>query len=422
MYKKYYELKESLRKEIMDRIGVDKDWDDEEIARLIDEVIFEQGKNQYISTATKLTLKQELFNAIRRLDVLQELIDDPAITEIMVNGAGSIFYEKDGNLHRWHKKFESNEKLEDVIQQIVSRSNRQVNTSSPIVDTSLDDGSRVNVVLKPVALNGPILTIRKFPKKPITMDDLLEWGSISEEAMNFLKKMVMAGYNIFISGGTGTGKTTILNVLANYIPKDERVITVEDTAELQIGSIDNLVRLEVRNANSDGTGEITIRDLVKSALRMRPNRIIIGEVRGAEAIDLLQAMNTGHNGSISTGHSNSIEDMISRLETMVMMGSDIPLKAIRKQIASSIDIFIQLGRLRDKTRRIVEISEVNCMEGEEIILNSLYRFVEDETSYQQGCLRETGSYGKMPKVRGRLTPTGNTLIHRQKLVDAAISL
>lgn len=422
MYLKYFELKELLKKEIMTQLEMDGDKTDDEIAGLIDDMIYQRSKQQYMSTATKLTLKQELFNAIRRLDVLQELLDDETITEIMVNGAGKIFFERMGTLYQWHKTFESSEKLEDVIQQIVSRANRQVNTSSPIVDTSLDDGSRVNVVLKPVALNGPILTIRKFPKDPITMEDLLDGESISEEARKFLQKMVEAGYNIFISGGTGTGKTTILNVLANYIPRDERVITVEDTAELQIKSIENLVRLEVRNANSDGTGEVTMRDLVKSALRMRPNRIIIGEVRGAEAIDLLQAMNTGHNGSLSTGHSNSVEDMISRLETMVMMGSDIPLKAIRKQIASSIDIFIQLGRLRDKSRRIIEICEVDGMEGDEIKLNPLFRFVEDEDSYLEGCLREVGTYNGVPRVQGKLLATGNPLIHRQKLIDAAITL
>ena len=287
---KYYETKEMLHGEIMSRLDVQKEWKDEEIAAIIDEVIVDASHKQYLSTATKLTLKHDLFNAIRRLDVLQELLDDENITEIMVNGSGKIFYEKEGRLYQWHKFFDSDEKLEDVIQQIVSRSNRQVNESLPIVDTSLPDGSRVNVVLRPIALNGPIMTIRKFPKDPITMENLLDWGTISREAVDMLRKLVMAGYNIFISGGTGTGKTTILNVLANYIPGDERVITVEDTPELQIRNIPNLVRLEVRNANSDGTCEITIRDLVRSALRMRPNRIVIGEVRGAEAIDLLQAI------------------------------------------------------------------------------------------------------------------------------------
>lgn len=423
-YLKYFELKEILKEEIMEKLTMEHDWNDEEIEEKIDEAIMLKSKEQYMSTATKLSLRQELFNTIRRLDVLQELLDDEHITEIMVNGAGNIFYERAGGLFKWHKQFDSEEKLMDVIQQIVSRANRQVNTSSPIVDTSLEDGSRVNVVLKPVALNGPILTIRKFPKDPITMSDLLGWGSISDEAMHFLKKMIRAGYNIFISGGTGTGKTTILNVLANYIPRDERVITVEDTAELQIKSVDNLVRLEARNANSDGEGEITIRDLVKSALRMRPNRIIIGEVRGPEAIDLIQAMNTGHSGSLSTGHANSIADMISRLETMVMMGSDIPLNAIRKQIASSIDIFIQLGRLRDKSRRMIEIAEVSHMEGDEIILNTLFKFEEDEKTYDKetNVIRESSAAPYVSKVKGRLKPTGNQLIHCQKLREAAIEL
>lgn len=418
---KYYETKEMIHEEILQRLDNGKDWTDDEIAEIIDEIILEKSHEHYLSTATKLTLKHDLFNAIRRLDVLQELLDEPDVTEIMVNGAGKIFYEKEGKLFRWERSFENDEKLEDVIQQIVSRSNRQVNESLPIVDTSLPDGSRVNVVLRPVALDGPILTIRKFPKDPITMEDLLRWESISPEADALLRKLVRAGYNIFISGGTGTGKTTILNVLANYIPADERVITVEDTPELQIRNIPNLVRMEVRNATADGACEISIRDLVRSALRMRPNRIIIGEVRGAEAIDLLQAMNTGHDGSVSTGHANSIEDMISRLETMVMMGSDIPLAAIRKQIASSIDIFIQLGRLRDKSRRIIEISEVDGMRDGEIVLNPLFKFVENESEYYESCLREEGNYNN-GRVKGSLIPTGNTLIHRQKLIAAAISL
>lgn len=419
---KYKELKDTLRDEIMTQLNMHHDWQDNEIADLIDETILDMSHRCYMSTATKLTLRHELFNSIRRLDVLQELLEDEDITEIMVNGAGKIFYEKGGQLYAWHKCFESSQKLEDVIQQIVSRANRQVNQSDPIVDTRLADGSRVNVVLKPVALDGPILTIRKFPKNPITMNDLLKWESVSQDAVDVLEKLVKAGYNIFVSGGTGTGKTTVLNVLANYIPKDERVITVEDTAELQITSVDNLVRLEVRNGVDDGADDITIRDLVRSALRMRPNRIIIGEVRGAEAIDLLQAMNTGHDGSISTGHANSIEDMISRLETMVMMGTDIPLKAIRKQIASSVDIFIQLGRLRDKSRRIIEISEVNGMVEDEIILNPLFKFEEDQEAYIVDMLKEEGNYENNQKVIGALKPTGNTLVHRQKLMAAALEL
>lgn len=418
---KYFETKEMIREEIMHRLDIGKEWEDDEIAGIIDDVILEKSHEHYLSTATKLTLKHDLFNAIRRLDVLQELLDDDSVTEIMVNGAGKIFYERAGKLHQWERCFDSDEKLEDVIQQIVSRSNRQVNESLPIVDTSLPDGSRVNVVLRPVALNGPIVTIRKFPKDPITMEDLLAWESISEEAVALLKKLVQAGYNIFISGGTGTGKTTILNVLSHYIPADERVITVEDTPELQISHIPNLVRLEVRNATTDGAGEISIRDLVRSALRMRPNRLIIGEVRGAEAIDLLQAMNTGHDGSISTGHANSIEDMISRLETMVMMGSDIPLPAIRKQIASSIDIFIQLGRLRDKSRRVVEIAEVDGIKDGEIALNPLFRFVENEKDFYESCIREENTY-KSQRVNGKLEATGNTLQHRQKLIAAALTL
>lgn len=422
----YYSLKESLRKEVMQHLDFHKEWQDEEIADIIDEIILKRSREQYMSTATKLTLKQELFNAIRRLDVLQELIDDKNISEIMVNGAGSIFYEKSGRIYKFEKSFDSAQKLEDVIQQIVARANRHVNEASPIVDTSLADGSRVNIVLKPVALNGPILTIRKFPENAITMEKLIAWEAISTEAAGVLEKLVQAGYNIFVSGGTGTGKTTLLNALAGYIPKDERVITIEDTAELQIHGVKNLVRLEVRNSTADGEYEITIRDLIKSALRMRPDRIIVGEIRGAEAIDMLQAMNTGHDGSLSTGHANSIEDMLSRIETMVMMGTDIPIQAIRKQIASSVDIIVQLGRLRDKSRRVVEIAELGGVCDGEIIINSLYKFKEDEVM-ENGkdvmMIREEGNYeGGAKRVLGRLVPTGNRLIHKQKLKAAALSI
>ena len=422
----YYSLKESLRKEVMQHLDFHKEWQDEEIADIIDEIILKRSREQYMSTATKLTLKQELFNAIRRLDVLQELIDDKNISEIMVNGAGSIFYEKSGRIYKFEKSFDSAQKLEDVIQQIVARANRHVNEASPIVDTSLADGSRVNIVLKPVALNGPILTIRKFPENAITMEKLIAWEAISSEAAGVLEKLVQAGYNIFVSGGTGTGKTTLLNALAGYIPKDERVITIEDTAELQIHGVKNLVRLEVRNSTADGEYEITIRDLIKSALRMRPDRIIVGEIRGAEAIDMLQAMNTGHDGSLSTGHANSIEDMLSRIETMVMMGTDIPIQAIRKQIASSVDIIVQLGRLRDKSRRIVEIAELGGVCDGEIIINSLYKFKEDEVM-ENGkdamMIREEGNYeGGAKRVLGRLVSTGNHLIHKQKLKAAALSI
>lgn len=426
----YYSLKESLRQEIMQQLDFHKEWQDDEIADVIDEVILKRSRQQYMSTATKLTLKQELFNAIRRLDVLQELIDDKSISEIMVNGAGSIFYEKNGRICRFSKRFDSTQKLEDVIQQIVARANRHVNEASPIVDTSLADGSRVNIVLKPVALNGPILTIRKFPDRAITMDSLITWESISSEAADVLERLVKAGYNIFVSGGTGTGKTTLLNALADYIPKEERVITIEDTAELQIQGVKNLVRLEVRNSTADGEYEVTIRDLIKSALRMRPDRIVVGEIRGPEAIDMLQAMNTGHDGSLSTGHSNSIEDMLSRIETMVMMGTDIPLQAIRKQIASSIDIVVQLGRLRDKSRRVVEIAELCGVVDGEIAINSLYKFKEDEDmkvcsggqeSDSTMLIREEGHY-ENKRVKGRLVATGNGLIHKQKLRAANINI
>lgn len=425
----YYVLKESLRQEVMRQLDFHKEWQDDEIADIIDAVILKQSKEQYISTVTKLTLKQELFNGIRRLDVLQELIEDKDITEIMVNGSGNIYYEKNGKIDRFDKKFDSEEKLEAVIQQIVARSNRRVNEASPIVDTSLADGSRVNIVLKPIALNGPIITIRKFPEKAITMTELTEWGSVSEEAASILQKLVQAGYNIFVSGGTGTGKTTMLNALAEYIPSDERVITVEDTAELQLQGIKNIVRLESRNATADGEHEISIRDLIKSALRMRPDRIIVGEIRGPEAIDMIQAMNTGHEGSLSTGHANSVKDMLSRIETMVMMGTEIPIQAIRKQIASSIDIIIQLARLRDRSRRVVEITEIVDFQNGEILTNPLFEFKEyaemteqerKSGNFSTAMLRETGEYEQ--RVQGSLVPTGNKLIQNRKLRMANIQL
>lgn len=428
----YYDLKRVLREEVLDDMPAEKEYTDEDIMKIIESRIQSKSQEVYMSVVTRLTLKQELFNAIRRLNLLQELLDDKEITEIMVNGGGSIFFEKDGRLYPWHKRFESTEKLEDVIQQIVSRSNRHVNEASPIVDARLEDGSRVNVVLKPVAIDGPILTIRKFSAESITMDRLIKWGSITVEVANFLKKLVTAGYNIFISGSTGSGKTTMLNALAGYIPSDQRVITIEDSAELQIKGIDNLVRLEVRNANSDGENAVTIRDLIKSSLRMRPDRVIVGEIRGPEAIDMISAMNTGHDGSISTGHANSVSDMISRLETMILMGTDIPLMAIRQQIASSLDIVIHLGRLRDKSRRVLEVVEVEGFKDGEVIFNPLYKFTEEP------LLRERGSYGSHSesggtdgqealfssngRVVGRLKSTGNSLKNIKKLLSAGISL
>lgn len=422
----YYEIKKDLRSEIIGSMPPEKQYTDDEIMQLIESRIQSKSQETYMSIVTRLTLKQELFNAIRRLDLLQELLDDKEITEIMVNGGGAIFYEKGGQLYPWNKKFESTEKLEDVIQQIVSRSNRQVNEASPIVDARLEDGSRVNVVLKPVAIDGPILTIRKFSAEAISMDCLVRWGALSREVARFLEKLVIAGYNIFISGSTGSGKTTMLNALAGFIPSDQRVITIEDSAELQIHGIDNLVRLEVRNANADGENEVSIRDLIRSSLRMRPDRIIVGEIRGPEAIDMLSAMNTGHDGSLSTGHSNSVEDMISRLETMVLMGTDIPLEAIRQQIASSLDIVIHLGRLRDKSRKVLEVCEIEGYEDGEIIFNPLYRFVEEPVVKEGATYGSVAAKGKEPwkvdtsKVMGRLKSTGNHLKNVQKLMAAGL--
>ena len=409
-------MKQELQEMVHQRLDMSTELSDEAIGDVIDEVIMEKSRNMYMSSVTKLTLRQELFNAIRRLDLLQELIDDKSVSEIMVNGADSIFYERNGKIYTWDRHFESREKLEDVIQQIVSRSNRQVNESVPIVDARLSDGSRVNVVLDPVALNGPILTIRKFPEEAITMEKLIEWESLSQEAADYLKILVQAGYNIFISGATSTGKTTFLNVLADYIPKTERVITIEDSAELQLLDIANLVRMEVRQADAEGVSSVTLRDLIKASLRMRPDRIIVGEVRGPEALDMIQSMNTGHDGSLSTGHANSPEDMLSRIETMILMGSDMPLPAIRKQIASSIDIIIQLGRLRDRSRRVTEITEVLSCDQNGYVLNKLFQFNE-----RDDLLRETSVYGNAPeKVRGGLDRTGYRLMNRRKLRAAAL--
>ncbi len=380
-------LKELLRQKVVQNIDLSREITDEEIYELIDLSLIHYSREVYISIQEKQRLKRDIFNSIRKLDILQELIDDPEITEIMVNGMENIFIERNGRINRISKQFESRQKLEDVVQQMVAHSNRIINEASPIVDSRLPDGSRVNIVLAPIAMEGPIITIRKFSKVPITIDRLIELNSISKEAADFLQKLVSAGYNIFISGGTGSGKTTFLNAISNFIPSDERIITIEDSAELQIRNISNLVRLEVRNANSEGSNEITIRDLIKASLRMRPDRIIIGEVRDGAAADLLQAMNTGHDGSISTGHANSPLDMLTRLESLVLLAADIPLLAIRRQISSAIDIIIHLGRLRDKSRKLLEITEVlGCQEGE-FHLNPLYQF--EETSEKNGRLEGT---------------------------------
>ena len=412
----FQNLKQQLQETVRQRMDMSSELSDAQIGEIIDSVIMEKSREVYMSAVTKLTLRQELFNAIRRLDLLQELIDDKTVTEIMVNGADAIFYERDGRIYTWDRHFESRGKLEDVIQQIVSRSNRQVNESIPIVDARLKDGSRVNVVLDPVALNGPILTIRKFPEEAITMEDLIRWESISQEAAEYLKVLVKAGYNIFISGATSTGKTTFLNVLADYIPKTERVITIEDSAELQIHGIENLVRMEVRQADGDGVSNVTLRDLIRTSLRMRPDRIIVGEVRGEEALDMIQSMNTGHDGSLSTGHANSPQDMLSRLETMALFASDIPIQAIRKQIASSIDIIVQLERLRDRSRRVTAITEVLDCTEDAYILNPIFEFHE-----QDNLVMESSSYGDIPeRVVGQLERTGYHLMHRRKLHAAAL--
>ena len=368
---------EQLHARIMDELDMTREVGDEELTQLIYQVLSEASREEHLSLAEKTALGKDLFNAFRKLDLLQEFLEDDEITEIMINGTEYIFSEKNGRLYQSDRRFVSREKLEDVIQQIVSGANRLVNEASPIVDARLADGSRVNVVLAPVALNGPVVTIRKFSKEAASMEQLMAWGSISREIAGFLDVLVKSGYNIFISGGTGSGKTTFLNALSQYIPRDERIVTIEDSSELKIQGIPNLVSLEARNANIEGTGAVTIRDLIKAALRMRPTRIIVGEVRSAEAIDMLQAMNTGHDGSLSTGHANSPKDMLSRLETMVLMGMELPLPAIQRQIASALDLIVHLGRLRDKSRKVLEVTEVlGYLEGE-ICLQTLYRFEEE---------------------------------------------
>ena len=365
-----------IRAAVSDRLDLTREVEDDEIREVISQIVAEESRQNYLSLGERQTVIETVFNSMRGLDVLQPLVDDPSITEIMINGPHHVFIEQNGRLYQKNVSFGSNDNLLNVILNIVSKVNRTVNEANPIVDARLLDGSRVNVVLPPIALDGPTVTIRKFPEDPMTVKKLIEYGSITPEVAELLERMVKAKFNIFISGGTGSGKTTFLNALSNFIPRDERVITIEDSAELQLKGIDNLVRMETRNANMEGKGEVTIRDLIRSSLRMRPERIVVGEVRGAEALDMLQAMNTGHDGSLSTGHSNSTKDMLSRLETMVLSGNNIPLEAIRQQIASAINIIIQLSRLRDKSRRTVEITEVVGYENGEFQLNTLYKFVE----------------------------------------------
>ena len=368
---------QAIRDLLMEKLDMSREMTDREILDEIDQLILNRMRDSYISLNEKLQLRQELFYSVRKLDVLQELIEDETVTEIMVNGPDAIFVERGGRLGKWDKSFTSREKLEDVIQQIAGRCNRVINESMPIVDARLENGARVNAVISPVALNGPILTIRRFPDTPITMDRLIALGSLTCECARFLKALVRARYSIVIGGGTGSGKTTFLGALSDYIPEDERIITIEDNAELKIQGVENLVRLEAKMANMEGAVSVSIRDLIKTALRMRPDRIVVGEVRGGEAVDMLQALNTGHEGSLSTAHANSARDMLSRLETMTLMGVDLPLEAIRRQIASGVDILTHLGRMRDKTRKVLEITEVCGYEKNEIITRTLFRREED---------------------------------------------
>ncbi len=404
------EMRSAIREEVSGSFDFSKEIDDREMYELIDRAISVSLRHRPVSLEDRKKLRMQVFHSIRKLDVLQHLVDDPTITEIMVNGTDNIYIEKNGTIMRSDVRFDSRSKLEDVVQQIVSSCNRVVNESSPIVDARLENGSRVNIVLPPVALNGPIITIRRFPDKPITMERLIGLGSISEYLRDYIGTLIKAGYNIFISGGTGSGKTTFLNALSDFIPKDQRLISIEDNAELQIRGVPNLVRMEARNANVEGCRPITIRDLIKSSLRMRPDWIVVGEVRGDECVDMLQAMNTGHM-AMSTGHANSAEDMLSRIETMVLMGMEIPLAAVRGQIASGIDIVVHLGRLRDRSRKVLEICEIEKdidMSTGKINVNTLFRY------------EETG-VDEAEKIIGKWRKTGE-LKATSKLVSAGLSL
>lgn len=380
-----------IRERVLERMDLSRDMPDEEIENLIGEEMTKQLQGMSVSLGERVRLEKRVFNSLRKLDALQELLDDPGVSEVMVNGADHIFYEKAGEVFRWNQGFASEDKMQDVIQQIVGRHNRVVNRSNPIVDTRLEDGSRVNIVLSPISLDGSAITIRKFPERPLDMKTLIGKGAITQEAAELLESLVKARYSLLISGGTSSGKTTFLNALSQYIPEDERVITIEDSAELQIQGVNNLVRLETRNANMEGVASITIRDLIRTALRMRPDRIIVGECRGAEAFDMLQALNTGHDGGLSTAHGNSSRDILARLEMMVLMGMDLPITAIRQQIASGIDVIVHLGRLPDRSRRILEITEICGMRDGEIVLEPLYQLKGEEGTWklqQTGVLKE----------------------------------
>ena len=407
VFEKEQQIVAEIKQYITENLPLSK-LSDEELQEKVEAITMEKLSGQYISIEQQISIVEQVYSSIRGFGLLDSIISDDTITEVMINGSQNIFIEQNGRLFKLDKEFESQRRLEDIIQRIVGLAGREVNQANPICDTRLPDGSRVNVVLPPIALCGPTVTIRKFSKTPMTIEKLIQYGSITKEIAEKLQMLVKAKYNIFISGGTGSGKTTFLNALSNYIPKDERVITIEDSAELQIEGIDNLVSLETRNANASGAGQITIRDLIKSSLRMRPERIIVGEVRGGEALDMLQAMNTGHDGSLSTGHANSTEDMLSRLETMVLQGAaGLPLEAIRQQIASAVDIIIHLSRLRDKSRKTMEITEVVGYENGKIILNPLYVFEEDENS-------------TLERVSGTLHRTKNPMKNTFKLQLAGV--
>lgn len=426
------EIKNEMKQRILAELDMSQEIDDMEVRRLVDQCIMEYKGTTELPLPARIKLRKELFNTVRRMDVLSEFLEDESVTEIMINGYDNIFIERSGRIYKVDQTFENEERLASIIQQIVAGCNRIVNEAVPIVDARLADGSRVNVVLPPISLNGPTMTIRKFPKEKMTMERLIEVGALSEDAAEFLERLVKARYNIFVSGGTGAGKTTFLNALSDYIPQQERVITIEDSAELQLKNVVNLVRLESRNSNVEGTNAVTIRELIKSSLRMRPDRVIVGEVRDAAASDMLAAMNTGHDGSLSTGHANSSGDMITRLESMVLMGMELPLEAVRRQIASAVDVIIHLGRLRDGSRKVLEIAEVTGMREGLVELHTIYEFEEMVAGEEQevtdmvyaaaGTLSEqnvTDGF-QLQKVTGRLRARAE-LLHQEKFLRAGIA-
>ena len=408
------QFREKIRNQVLDRMDLSGEIRDEDVNEIIDICISNEVGECYIPLKEKIGIRSDIFNAIRRLDVLSDFLEDDSITEVMINGPNSIFYEQEGRIKKSDRCFEDSDRLTTVIQQIVGAADRMVNETNPIVDVILSDGSRVNVVLNGISVDGSAVTIRKFSKNTIDMKRLIELDAIDEKTAGFMELLVASGYNIFISGGTGAGKTTFMGALTEYIPDDERVITIEDSAELKVIGVDNLVRLEARNANVEGKNMITIRELIKCSLRMRPDRIIVGEVRDAAAIDMLQAMNTGHDGSLSTGHANSAHEMLLRLESMVLMGADLPLKAVRQQITSAIDIVVHLGRLRDKSRKVLEIREVMGMENDEIVTRELYRFVETDVK-QEKVIGELRKMNDLINV-GKLTNAGLLKIYKERFV------